>query len=537
MSRILAGAFEGLGSGLIDYAKEMKAEALREQERQEAEKERQQRFQSNRAALDQMYSGGGGGGDGGSRDGMVRGADPLVEEGFRRAQKFHKGGHKFRGLGNLGDFKGDGVLDMGKDVEEMSAALALIRKKEGFREKPYYDVDAYRAGYGSDTVTRADGTVERISSKSRVTREDAERDLKRRAQTEFMPSARSAVGDEAFSRLNEEQQAVMVSLAYNYGAGAWDSSLRSVAEAVRNGGDVEGEIRALGRHNDGINQSRRNYEADIFAGKRAIEGATSRPETYEMFGGQPLMRRGLGGSGGAGGSSTLSQEERQSLIEIASDQNVDGAIRRQAVEKLEGASKKPADKEKRKITGEQWIPYEDGKEALAGYDEEGNVVLRQRDGKPVTRDVEKPADKEKREITISSGLDTRLQKRFASEDDFGESSPDWDTIDAVRGEVMRLMEVEGLSESKAEQKAIKAMQYRKGEDEERVFTGQFQYGPRKNQSTPAMPGDPGGAPRSPQQPRANKPAAPAQPKTKAEYDALPSGARYIDPDGNERVKK
>ena len=37
-------------------------------------------------------------------------------------------------------------------------AFDLIKRFEGFRTTPYWDVNAYRTGYGSDTVTLADGS-------------------------------------------------------------------------------------------------------------------------------------------------------------------------------------------------------------------------------------------------------------------------------------------------------------------------------------------------------------------------------------------
>jgi hypothetical protein len=55
-------------------------------------------------------------------------------------------------------------------------------------------VNALRTGYGSDTVTLADGRVVPVTADTRVTREDAERDLARRVQTEFIPRAAQAVG-------------------------------------------------------------------------------------------------------------------------------------------------------------------------------------------------------------------------------------------------------------------------------------------------------------------------------------------------------
>ena len=38
----------------------------------------------------------------------------------------------------------------------------LIKDREQFRATPYFDVNAQRVGYGSDTVTREDGTIEKV---------------------------------------------------------------------------------------------------------------------------------------------------------------------------------------------------------------------------------------------------------------------------------------------------------------------------------------------------------------------------------------
>lgn len=141
--------------------------------------------------------------------------------------------------------------------------LSLIREFEGFRETPYWDVNALRTGYGSDTITMPDGTVKQVGEGTRVSREDADRDLQRRVQTEFMPIAAKAVGDDIFTGLAPNQKAALTSIAYNYG-----KLPSSVATAVR-GGDpnaVATAIAALGSHNDGINRSRREREASIYLG-------------------------------------------------------------------------------------------------------------------------------------------------------------------------------------------------------------------------------------------------------------------------------
>ena len=145
-----------------------------------------------------------------------------------------------------------------------NAILSLIRDAEGYRENPYWDVNAYRAGYGSDTVTHEDGSVVPVRQGMTVDREAAERDLMRRVNTEFLPSAVNAVGQGRFNALDPNQQAALVSLPYNYGSGAWDGSLSGVAEALRSGGDVKAAIQSLASHNNGVNRNRRMREASYF---------------------------------------------------------------------------------------------------------------------------------------------------------------------------------------------------------------------------------------------------------------------------------
>ena len=152
---------------------------------------------------------------------------------------------------------------------------SLLRSKEGFRETPYYDVTAWRVGYGSDTITKADGAIVKVSPGMKVSREEAERDLDRRITTEFMPAAVAAIGQDAWAKLSPAAQAVMVSLSYNYGAGAWKGPgeraggstgpLNAVAVAAQSGDPqrIASAVRALAGHNSGANASRRNSEADM----------------------------------------------------------------------------------------------------------------------------------------------------------------------------------------------------------------------------------------------------------------------------------
>ena len=142
-------------------------------------------------------------------------------------------------------------------------ATNLIKEREGFISKPEYDVNAYRAGYGSDTVTRPDGSVERIKPGMSVSREDAERDLQRRIQTEFVPKAAAKVGEENWSRLPENTRAALTSIAYNYG-----NIPNRIVPAVQSGNPeaIAKAIESLVGDNKGVNAGRRIQEANIARG-------------------------------------------------------------------------------------------------------------------------------------------------------------------------------------------------------------------------------------------------------------------------------
>ena len=184
----------------------------------------------------------------------------------------------------LNDFDVEDFISNLQGVGGGAAGMAaqIIRGFEGFRETPYYDVNAYRIGYGSDTVTLSDGTVRAVTEGMRITRADADRDLVRRITQEFAPAVAEAVGQERFAGLDPRQQAVLTSLAYNFGAGAFapGESLAGVAEAVRNGSaeGVADAIRALGSSQfDPTSDTgqglirRRNQEAALFESGGVID--------------------------------------------------------------------------------------------------------------------------------------------------------------------------------------------------------------------------------------------------------------------------
>ena len=158
--------------------------------------------------------------------------------------------------------------------DALSRTRALIIDKEGFREMPYYDVNAFRAGYVSDTYTTESGEVKRVVEGQKVSRADADRDIDRRIKTEFMPGARNAIGPEIFDKLPLDAQAALTSITYNYGASGMmpGGPAASVAQAAKSSnGDLESIAKAvegLSHHDDGINAGRRQHEANLIRNSR-----------------------------------------------------------------------------------------------------------------------------------------------------------------------------------------------------------------------------------------------------------------------------
>lgn len=171
---------------------------------------------------------------------------------------------------------------LGNADDGQTAAAALLRQFEGFRETPYWDVNALRTGYGSDTITLSDGTIQRVTEGMRVSVEDANRDLARRV-VEFQDGIKSLIGADRFAQFTPAQQAALTSVAYNYGtlgSGPGGRGGAKIADVVRSGSNEEiaAAIRALASHNNGDNRDRRLTEAGIFSKGIGVEQTALRQE-------------------------------------------------------------------------------------------------------------------------------------------------------------------------------------------------------------------------------------------------------------------
>lgn len=160
--------------------------------------------------------------------------------------------------------RGDGMLK----------SVNLLKGFESFRSTPYWDVNAYRVGYGSDTVTLDDGSIQKVTQGITVTQQDALRDLVRRIG-EFQEGIKRQIGTERFSAFSADQQAALTSIAYNYG-----SLPKRIIDAVKFGTskEIAEAVRGLGGDNGGINRGRRNAEAAILARESATLAASTQKQ-------------------------------------------------------------------------------------------------------------------------------------------------------------------------------------------------------------------------------------------------------------------
>lgn len=86
----------------------------------------------------------------------------------------------------------------------------------GYRAEPYWDVNKYRAGYGSETYVTADGVTKAVVAGVRVSKEDADRDLDQRI-LKYFDEQRRVVGP-AWISFTDSQKAALASIQHNYGS-------------------------------------------------------------------------------------------------------------------------------------------------------------------------------------------------------------------------------------------------------------------------------------------------------------------------------
>lgn len=186
---------------------------------------------------------------------LARQNDSLMDYAGRRAQAYQQYGAT-RSAG-----PGAALSD------SMGPTRDMLKQFEGWQGVGKWDVNAYRAGYGSSTVTLADGSIQKITQGMVVNRDDAERDLDRRILGYFEEQKR--VAGPAYDTFTAEQKAALASIQHNYGSipGRIQPALASGdAQAIANAiaGLAMDYTRTEARDGSPLNYNRRMKEAAAF---------------------------------------------------------------------------------------------------------------------------------------------------------------------------------------------------------------------------------------------------------------------------------
>lgn len=172
-------------------------------------------------------------------------------------------------------------------------AAGLIKNFEGFRSKAYWDVNAYRVGYGTDTING-----KKVTSGTRVTQAEATKSLVNEQIPKYEKTIRGQVGDKAFDGLPNATKASLISVGYNYG-----SLPNSVKSAVKTGSvdKIATSIEGLKGHNGGINAKRRAKEA-AYARKPDAPTVAKSKSADKATVAKASPDKGVSKSGSSGGS-------------------------------------------------------------------------------------------------------------------------------------------------------------------------------------------------------------------------------------------
>ncbi len=139
----------------------------------------------------------------------------------------------------LNTLRANDIFDNAGGGGNVGAAAALLANQTGFQS-----VGANgQGGFGSDTITLADGSIRQITDGMAVSLADAQRDLVRRVG-ELNEVIEGQIGETRFESFSDEQQAVLTSIARDFGelpkaiVDAIESgSTEQIADAIRNNED------------------------------------------------------------------------------------------------------------------------------------------------------------------------------------------------------------------------------------------------------------------------------------------------------------
>ena len=139
---------------------------------------------------------------------------------------------------------------------ERQETFKLLRDYEKFSPNAYWDVNAWRIGYGQDTVHG-----QRVYPGMRISRDTAESAMASRWLKLERPALIKQVGANHYNQLNAVQRAVLNSLKWNYG-----HVPPRVVRAIHTGNckSTAQAIYTLRTHDRGINSWRRDHESKLF---------------------------------------------------------------------------------------------------------------------------------------------------------------------------------------------------------------------------------------------------------------------------------
>jgi len=149
-----------------------------------------------------------------------------------------------------------------------SSAAEFIKKFEGYSGKAYWDVNAWRIGYGSDTIELPNGTYRKVVQGDTTTVDLATKDLSRRLSQEFIPKVQTKISEPYWSKLPTSAQVALMDFAYNYG----NVTKQAIVDSARTGDlNLLSQSIVDSTYNDNANLSanvraelrqRRQHEAD-----------------------------------------------------------------------------------------------------------------------------------------------------------------------------------------------------------------------------------------------------------------------------------
>lgn len=116
------------------------------------------------------------------------------------------------------------------DKTGASYGAELLKKYEGYLQRASWDVNAWRIGHGSDTITDNFGKFRKVVKGDITTRENAGKDLTRR-MVEFEKKVEKKVGSEFWRPLDYMVKGALISLAYNYG----NITKKAIIDAIKTG--------------------------------------------------------------------------------------------------------------------------------------------------------------------------------------------------------------------------------------------------------------------------------------------------------------